>query len=210
MTAELARINVQAEVAAITAALEARRDPAYEAGMRRTVPSALPAHATRVPAIRKVATEWTRAHKLAGGEELIALCEALWATGWREEMLVAVMLLSRSKEAMELVAWEVIERWSGQIENWELVDNLAGGVTGPLLRERPSLRKEVASLAGSAHSWQRRLAVVTLIEATRKDPSWAPELQGLAAKLRSDRGPTMRKAVAWALKTLRDLEANGD
>ncbi len=33
------RLGVAAEVASITATLEARRDPAYEAGMRRTVPS---------------------------------------------------------------------------------------------------------------------------------------------------------------------------
>jgi 3-methyladenine DNA glycosylase AlkD len=206
----LSRVNVPAEVAAFTSALEARRDPAYEPGMRRTVPSALPAHATRLPAIKKLAVEWTRAHKLAAADEVIALCEALWATSWREEMLVAVMVLSRSKAAMEIVSWDLVEHWSGQIENWEHVDNLAGDVTGPLLRERPALRNEVAALAGSAHSWQRRLAIVTLIEAARKDPSWRPELQALAAKLRTDRGPTMRKAVAWAVKTLRDLEADGD
>ncbi len=203
----VASLDVKAELASITATLEARRDPAYERGMRRTVPSALPAHATRLPAIRKVATEWTRAHKQAGGEDVIALCEALWATGWREEMLVAVMVLARSKEAMEMVSWEVIERWSGQIENWEHVDNLAGEVTGRLLRERPALRREVASLVGSAHSWQRRLALVTLIEAARKDPSWKPELEAMTVQLRTDRGTTMRKAVAWAVKTLRDLEA---
>lgn len=53
MTMTAQKLDVPAEVAAITAALAARRDPAYEAGMRGTVPSALPAHAVRAPELRK-------------------------------------------------------------------------------------------------------------------------------------------------------------
>ena len=58
MTAVRTGLNVAREVAAITAALAARRDSAYEWGMRRMVPSAQPAHATRVPNVRAAARPW--------------------------------------------------------------------------------------------------------------------------------------------------------
>jgi 3-methyladenine DNA glycosylase AlkD len=194
-----------AEVEAITAALRSRRDPAYEAGMRRTVPSALPAHVVRVPELRKVVIEWTRRHRGAATYDVIAVCEELWATGWREEMLVAIALLARSKGIATALPWEVIERWSGQIENWEHVDHLAD-VAGAMLRTRPELSDAVEALAASEHSWQRRLAIVTLIAAARKDAAWASHLEAMASRLQGDRGPTLRKAVVWARRVLGELE----
>jgi 3-methyladenine DNA glycosylase AlkD len=200
-------IDVPWEVAAIRETLEARRDPSYEWGMHRTVPSALPAHSTRVPDIRKISSEWARSHSGASGGEVITLAEALWATGWREEMIAAVMLIARSRSAMEALSWESIERWSEQIDNWEHVDSLAGEVTGPLLRQKPELRSDVAKLGSSAHSWQRRLAIVTLIVAVRTDASWQPELEAMTSSLQGDRGPTMRKALDWARRVLKESEA---
>ena len=51
-----------------------------------------------------------------------------------------------------------------------------------------------------------RLAIVTLIEATRHDARWAPHLEAMTQRLTGDRGPTMRKAVAWARKVLNETE----
>jgi 3-methyladenine DNA glycosylase AlkD len=153
-------LNVDAEVAAIRAELEARADPSYVDGMRRTVPSALPAHAVRVPELRKVTNAWLRRHRDAAPEEVLAVAEELWSTHWREEGCIAIALLA-----------------------------------------------DVQQLATSEHSWQRRLAIVTLIEAARKEPVWTPHLEAMAARLKGDRGPTLRKAVAWANRVLRELEA---
>jgi 3-methyladenine DNA glycosylase AlkD len=76
-----------------------------------------------------------------------------------------------------------------------------------MLVARPELLADVQQLATSKHSWQRRLAIVTLIEAARKEPVWTPHLEAMAARLQGDRGPTLRKAVAWANRVLRELEA---
>jgi 3-methyladenine DNA glycosylase AlkD len=190
-------IDVQTEVKTITATLEARRDAAYEAGMRRTVPSALPAHAVRVPELRKVAIEWLRAHEETSGEEIIRVAEALWAVKWREEMLIGIGLLAHSRPAMDALSWEVIERWSAELENWEQVDHLAS-VTGPLLNARSALIARVRVLSQAESPWQRRLAVVTLIEAFRSNAAWRSQLESIASELRSDKHPLVRKAVVWA------------
>jgi 3-methyladenine DNA glycosylase AlkD len=197
VTAATQIIDVLAEVAAITAALEARRDPAYEQGMRRTVPSALPAHAVRVPELRKVAIEWLRAHRQTPKEDIVRVAEALWSVGWREEMLVGIALLAHSRLAMDALSWEVVERWSAELENWEQVDHLAS-VTGPLLNARSALIVRVRALSQAESPWQRRLAIVTLIDAFRSNAAWRSQLESMASELRTDKHPVVRKGVVWA------------
>jgi 3-methyladenine DNA glycosylase AlkD len=190
----------------MTAALADRVDPSYEWGMRRTVPSEQPAHAVRVPEVRRLAATWAREHRGLSAEEVTALAQALWDVGWREERLLAINILNRRKAAMESLPWSTIGAWSAAIDNWEHVDNLAG-LTGRMLVTRPQLLDDLLRLAESEHVWQRRLAVVTLIEAARDDPAWLPQLETLAEQLRGDRGPTMRKALDWARRTVRKVEA---
>jgi 3-methyladenine DNA glycosylase AlkD len=190
----------------MTAALKDRVDPSYEWGMRRTVPSQQPAHAVRVPEVRRLAATWAREHRGMTAAEVMDLAQALWDVGWREERLLAINILNRRKAAMESLPWSTIEAWSAEIDNWEHVDNLAG-LTGRMLVTRPQLVDEVVRLADREHVWQRRLAVVTLIEAARDDPAWLPQLEAVAQRLRGDRGPTMRKALDWARRTARKVEA---
>src|SRR5438477_9482589 len=100
MTATARDLDIEADVRAITATLTALRDPAYEVSMRRLVPSSQPAHATRVPDIRATAAEWRREHRGIDNSDLLALCDALWATGWREERIVAITLLGRARPTL--------------------------------------------------------------------------------------------------------------
>lgn len=202
-----AALDIATEVRAITAALKARSDPAYEAGMRRTVPSAQPAHATRVPDVRRTASKWRAAHRDAGAEDVLALCDALWDTGWREERLTAIYLGGGSKSSRGLIDWERVERWSAAIDNWELVDNLAD-LTGRMLVSDKSLLRRVTELAKRDHPWQRRLALVTLIVAFRKDGTYRSELSQMAEVLSSDPHPLVRRAVVWARDRLRKDDAD--
>jgi 3-methyladenine DNA glycosylase AlkD len=200
--------NLLAEVAAITAALAARRDPGYEWGMRRTVPSQQPAHATRVPDVRKVASEWRQAHRGVAPDEVLALCDALWATGWREERIVAIALIGGSKAVREVVRWEQLEVWSADIDNWEHVDHLAD-VTGRLLIADASLLPRVETLELSENPWQRRLALVTLIVAFMKGGVYREELTSMGDRLQKDKHPAVRKAVVWARDRLRKDHLDG-
>lgn len=197
-----AHLDIAAEVAALTAALEARRDPGYEWGMRRTVPSQQPAHATRVPEIRKVASEWRRTNRTAAPDEVLALCDALWATGWREERIVAIALIAGSKAVLGAVSWERLEAWSGDIDNWEHVDHVAG-VTGRLLIGDTGLLPRVKALETSENPWQRRLALVTLIVAFMKGGVFKDELKQMGDRLQKDKHPLVRRAVVWARDRLR-------
>jgi 3-methyladenine DNA glycosylase AlkD len=78
-----------------------------------------------------------------------------------------------------------------------------------MLVTRPDLLPQIQAFTQSAHVWQRRLAIVTLIVAARADRRLLPHLCTMAEQLRTDRGPTMRKAVDWARRTAKKLEASG-
>jgi 3-methyladenine DNA glycosylase AlkD len=196
------KLDVRAEAAAITVALEARRDPDYEWGMRRTVPSQQPAHATRVPDVRKTASEWRKTRRGVEADELFALCDALWATGWREERLVAINLIGATKAARDAVDWDRLEGWSAGIDNWEHVDHLAD-VTGRVLIADRTLLTCVKALESSQNPWQRRLALVTLIVAFMKGALFREELEAMADRLQKDPHPLVRRAVVWARDRLR-------
>jgi 3-methyladenine DNA glycosylase AlkD len=119
-------IDVGREVAAIRAELEDGADETYAVSMRRLVPSSLPAHAVPVPELRSISRTWLSANSDVPADEMLALAEALWPTGWREERLVAVALTAGRRGLAASMPWEIVERWSGEIDNWEQVDHLAG------------------------------------------------------------------------------------
>lgn len=192
------RLDIDAEVRAISATLAACRDPAYEAGMRRTVPSSQPAHATRVPDIRATAAEWRKTHRDAGNDDLLRLADALWATGWREERIVAITLLARARPALTSDAWPRFVAWSADIDNWEHVDHLAD-LTGRMLIAEPRMLPDVEALAGNDSGWQRRLSIVTVIIAFQKGGEvWRGPLEVMVERLRGDKHPLVKRAIIWA------------
>jgi 3-methyladenine DNA glycosylase AlkD len=136
------------------------------------------------------------------------LCEALWATGWREERIVAIALIEGSKEVLRAAGWEQTERWSRDLENWEHVDWLAG-VTGRMLIAHRTLLSEVKALESSENPWQRRLALVTLIVAFMKGGVFREELSSMAERRQKDPHPLVRRAVVWARDRLKKDHLNG-
>jgi 3-methyladenine DNA glycosylase AlkD len=203
------RLDIDAEVRAITATLAARRDPAYEAGMRRTVPSSQPAHATRVPDIRTTAAEWRREHRDVDDDELLRMGDALWATGWREERIVAITLLGRAMPSLAADAWPRLVAWSADIDNWEHVDHL-GTLTGSMLIANPEMLLDVEALASCDSGWQRRLSIVTVIVAfQRAGEAWRGPLEAMIARLKDDKHPLVKRAIVWAKDRLKRGGANG-
>jgi 3-methyladenine DNA glycosylase AlkD len=190
---------------AIINALEARKDPAYEASMRRLIPSSQKAHPTPLPEVRKVVAEWHKSHRDVLVDDLFSLCEALWSTAWREERIVAIHLIGGSEQAMDSVEWEMLRNWSADVDNWEHIDHL-GDVTGRMLQMQPRLIGRIEQLAGAYNHWQRRLAMVTLIVAGR-DFAWEAALLRMAERLKNDDEPAVRKAVTWARREIKQREA---
>ena len=202
----MAEFDPMMEVMKLISALDKAKDPSYEAAMRRAVPSKQPAHATRVPEMRKIAAEWVKGHRRVQPDAVLYICESLWATGWREERLLAIELLRRHEDAFDALDWEVLRTWSAEVDNWELIDAISD-LSGRLLQRQPRLLGRLESLASSDNPWQRRFALVTLIVAGR-DFNWRRALSSMTERLSHDWDDNVRKAVTWARRELKKNEAS--
>src|SRR3954453_22646311 len=106
-----------------------------------------------VPMMREIVRDF-RELPLAGAD-------ALLASPWHEERLVALMILVeqyRRTPAARAAIYRLYLGSTARINNWDLVDVSAAPVGGPH-REEPS-RKPLYRLAKSTSLWERRIAVV--------------------------------------------------
>jgi 3-methyladenine DNA glycosylase AlkD len=155
-----------------------------------------------VPATRAVAKHATA----LDAREL----DALLASPWHEERLLALLVLVRryEKGSREEQAWAVTYYRANlsRANNWDLVDLSAWQILGRAIREeglaahrRPSAPSaELVALARSPLLWERRVAMVATfawIKEGEAEPACA-----IAAMLLDDREDLMHKAVGWMLR----------
>jgi 3-methyladenine DNA glycosylase AlkD len=195
------------ELMSLITSLDERKDPAYEASLRQTVPSSQKAHATRTPEILNVVADWLRAHQDIYPDDLLQLCEALWTTAWREERIAAIKLIADNERAMDAVEFELLRRWSADVDNAEQIDLLAE-VMGQLLLMQPRLIGRIEQLAANYNQWQRRLALVTMIVAGR-DFAWEAGLERMVQRLKDDDEPAVQEAITWARREIKQRESAG-
>jgi 3-methyladenine DNA glycosylase AlkD len=144
-----------------------------------------------VPEMRRVVREF-RELPLAGAE-------ALLASPWHEERLVALMILVeqyRRTPAARAAIYRLYLGRTDRINNWDLVDVSAAHVVGAHLAERS--RKPLYRLARSASLWERRIAIVATQHFIRRN-EFADTL-AIARLLLRDRHDLTHKATGWMLR----------
>lgn len=180
----------------IRARLAALVDPAYRVQITRLVATDAPLLGVRVPAIRTLAKDIDREHAL-DDDAAIALLHSFTKRRCREELLLGIFIVARSKRRIAKVRWQDLDAWVDAIENWEVCDQLAMTIGRARLCETGALARLV-SWAGSPNRWRRRFAVATV--ATAKLPARDVEL--VLARVADDRDPMVKKAIAWARREM--------
>jgi 3-methyladenine DNA glycosylase AlkD len=191
-------------ITVLTSKLAHARDPEYEAALKRASWTRQPAHGVRVPAVKGIVKEWLRDRQGWPDDFLFAVCDGLWSTGWREERLAAIAIITNS-DLIYGMDWADLERWSREIDNTELVDRLAS-ITGRMLQMNPRLHANVRNLSNSSSALQRRLALMTLFVAAH-DTSWEPGLAAMIERLQNDDQAVVKEGVEKARQRLQRLAA---
>jgi len=176
--------------------LAALVDPAYRAQLQRLVPTDAPLLGVRVPALRQLAKELDREHALDDAAA-IALLHAVGKRRCREELLLAIFIVARSKRRVAKVTWRDLDVWVDAIDNWEVCDQLAMTIARGRLDDDGALAR-LAAWAESPNVWRRRFAVATV--ATARLP--ARDVERVLARVADDAHPMVKKAVAWARREL--------
>lgn len=180
----------------IRARLAALVDPAYREQITRLVRTDAPLLGVRVPALRKLAKEIDREHAV-DDDAAIALLHSFTKRKCREELLVAIFIVARSKRRIAKVTWRDLDAWVDAIENWEVCDQLAMTIARQRLDDGSALAL-LARWATSPNPWRRRFAVATV--ATSRLP--ARDVEQVLARVAGDRDPMVKKAIAWAKREL--------
>jgi hypothetical protein len=197
--------QIYRDAPAFRARLFERADPAIAATLRRETPGQ-EALGTPLPAIRRAVREWLAAHQEYPVEYTVLLAELLWSTGVREDQIAALALIFFHRRAREVVDYGGLESWSREIESRELIDHMAA-LTGRKLEMTPRLHGTVRNLITSDNPYQRRLALMTLVVASR-DPAWEPGLAAMIERLSGDSDPVVQDAAERARARLARMKSH--
>jgi hypothetical protein len=121
-----------------------------------------------------------------------------------EHRLAGVVLLAeyaeralrKSDERVRRAAYQIWDKHSEGINNWDLVDAGAGPVVGGYLLDRP--RADLYRLVEAPSVWERRTALVATHRFIRAGQS--ADTYALAQLVLTDRHPLIHKAAGWMLR----------
>lgn len=186
--------------APLLASLRAAAVPARAEGERRYLKSDRVHLGVSVPAVRRIATAFGKEHPGLGRAELLALCDALWATGLHEGAALAAELLEQHGTLLQKRDLPFLERLLRESRTWALVDNLAASVVGPMVERFPALQKTVDRWAKDEDFWLRRSAPLALLVALREGRGDLARFGALAEPMLGETEFFVRKALGWVLR----------
>jgi len=133
-------------------------------------------------------------------EEIFALCEELWRSGYMEESYVACSWAYSLRKQYLPKDFQIFERWvENYITNWAACDTLCNHSLGSFITMYPEFVNALKLWTESANRWKKRAAAVSLIVPARKG-LFLTDILEIAEKLLSDSDDLVQKGYGWMLK----------
>jgi 3-methyladenine DNA glycosylase AlkD len=198
-------------VRATDAALRQLADPAYQEGSHGVVPGLGPSHGVRWPLLQAIQRGLKAATRDARASTLLDLAGPLLREPVVEQRWLAFGLLDRTVRSAPERTWQLLREAAAQASDWATVDALAHPVGRGILAE-PYRWAELEQLVYSSSVWERRLvgSTIATIPYVERGPGRQPPVveRGLALlrELIGDAAPEVRKALAWAYRSLAQID----
>lgn len=188
-----------AYVAQLRAALEPLGDPERAVQEKRYLKSELEFFGVGMPALRKTAKSFVRAHEL-DHEALLALTRALWLEEVHELRAVAVGILELERQQLTAADLPSLIALVRQAKTWALVDWIATKVIGPMADD-PKAREQIEAWARDPDFWVRRTALLCHHDALLQGRGDFDHFARMAEPLLGDPEFFVRKAIGWVLRS---------
>jgi 3-methyladenine DNA glycosylase AlkD len=150
------------------------------------VPSSKKVYGVRIPTLNKIVKEIK--------EPNFELIRKLWKSGAFEERLLAAKILGGTCKKDPEKTLKLIKKFSKDISDWAVCDTLATQGIRKIVKEKEkeifNLSKELIS---SKNFWQRRFAIVLLIELSRQGFD-KQKIEKLLKKVENDKDDYVQKA----------------
>jgi 3-methyladenine DNA glycosylase AlkD len=178
---------------AVLSRLGSLADPANVAGMARYGISTAGTLGVQVVELRRMAREIRR----GSPDERHLLALALWDSGVHEARILAALV-----DDPALVAEAQAERWAGDLDSWDVCDQLCGN----LLCRVPFAWEKARAWAGREEPFVKRAAFALMTQLAvhdreAPDAAFLPFLR-LAEREAGDDRNYVKKAVSWALRQI--------
>ena len=133
-------------------------------------------------------------------EEIFALCEELWESGYMEESFVACNWSYYICKKYEPADFKIFRKWvDNYVGNWASCDSLCNHSIGAFLEIYPAFLQELKRWAKSRNRWMRRASAVSLIIPAREG-KFLDDIFELANILLLDQDDLVQKGYGWMLK----------
>jgi len=195
--------------AELLSAIESLADPAYREGSLMVAPTVQRVHGVRTPDNRRLAREWSRAHRDVDASETLSLVEALWNAESRDERTLGLEILQLRPDVVRDLDAARFDRWRLDIDNWGVCDFLGGRILGPWVEAAPKDRLTYLEiLVGDPHLYSRRLGLVATVHLNRGGGGYGEWTLRQVDRLIDERDPMITKAVSWALRQMARHQAS--
>lgn len=186
----------------LRAGLAAAADPAAAPAMQAYMKSDLPYYGVRASSCRAVCTSVIAAHPLPDRAAWLAAVRRLWDEVTHREELYAALALLRDRRYAGHRDPGVLPVYRHVLVTgawWDVVDDTAAHLVGPLLLAHPAeVGPVLRAWAVDEDRWLRRTAVIAQLMAKERT-----ELDLLTTAIEAnldDRDFFLRKAIGWALR----------
>lgn len=153
-----------------------------------------------VAEVTKISKHFYQTIKESPKEDIFALCDELWKSGYSEEAYMAChfsYFISRKYEPADFV---VFERWVNEyVTNWATCDTLCNHTVGTIVEKYPEYIEELKKWAKSPNRWVKRAAAVSLIIPARRG-LFLNDIFEIADILLTDTDDLVQKGYGWMLK----------
>ena len=162
-------------------------------------------YGVRVPVVHNIAKEYFSKIKKESKENIFALCEELWRSGYNEETYIACDWSYWMNKHYVHADFEVFEKWvDNYVNNWASCDTLCNHTIGTFMEMYPEYVLRLKTWAHSDNRWTRRAAAVTLIIPARKG-MFLQNIFEIADVLLTDGDDLVHKGYGWMLKAAADV-----
>lgn len=183
------------ELSEIQKILQTKANEKVKASFQKFIPSSQKVYGVKVPELNQLAVKY----KTTG----FGLVEELWKCGTFEEKLLATKILGKLCKKDPEKTLQVIEKFAKEIVDWAVCDTLATqGIRGIIKTKQKEIFGISKKLAKSKNLWERRFAIVLLINFT-KDKSLTNEIREIIKNVESDKEYYVKKAVEWVKRKLK-------
>ncbi|MGV1003568.1 MAG: DNA alkylation repair protein [Candidatus Nanopelagicales bacterium] len=185
------------QVAEVRTILTPLADPVLAPAIAGYMKNVAPFLGMKMPVRRQAIRPWLKAQAGLDSGQLLELAGALAAQPEREFAYTAIDLLKRHHRQLTPDSVHPIRELALIVPWWDTVDAYAG-VLCQLGMRLPQCDPVIASWAGDAQLWARRLALIFLVG--RKDRIDLQLLWAVCDANLADRDFFMRKGIGWALR----------